>query len=199
MELSSGKIGNFTYVPKYRGNRDLPENERLSLTIKPLRRIDLMVMAGWEDEPDQIYRWRDRALKRFIDDPEYGDLIKQIPLSVLCGMRQFVEHTCDFRNFHFGGEEKTDPIEIFLELAGELNREENLIAEIQDVIRRTATLTEDELKNWLRQCGGWNDPNCTAPSVPADKSPSSADTPPANTASSISGETTSTPAVRDAP
>lgn len=152
MELSK-QVGAFTLVPEYDGNRDLPESERLSLTIKPLRRLDLMAQMGWLHNPDEVYRWRDEELKQWINNPAYGKEINQLPLELLIGMRQFVGQTSEFRNFLVEGRALEDPAEVFLNIAGETG-DTTLIGEIQDAITQTAILNGDELKNFVRQCGG---------------------------------------------
>jgi len=154
MDLGQGKQGIFSYVPEYGDNRELPETERLSLDIRPVRRIDLLAQMGWTESPEEVYKWRDETQKAFIDNPEYGELILQIPFTVLTGWRQFIGHCSGFRNFVFDGEEKTDPAEIFLLLAGEINTDGSLIGMIQNVITQTATLSGDALKNFKGECVG---------------------------------------------
>ena len=178
MELSKGKIGEVVYVPEYQGNRDLPQDERLSVVIKPLRRVDFLAQMGWEEATEEVLRWRDKELKRFIQNPEYGELIKQLPLSILKGMRQFVGHISGFRNFIFDGEEKTDPAEIYLLLAGEAAEgvedlgeddiPQTLVGELQQAVVKTYRLKGEDLKNWLGQCAGLSNPSTTAQPAPTE-------------------------------
>jgi hypothetical protein len=192
MELGTGGIDWFTYVPEFRGNRDLPEDQRLSLEIRCLRPVDML--AEFDDSPDQLYRWRDEALATQLEDPDYGPQIKRFGLEVLQTMRVFVEHTRGFRNFVFGGQALGDPAEVFVRLPispdqDAPERGKGITQEINEVIKATAGMEADDLKNYVAQCSGISLATTqtstdapTAPSAPAETEPCAADTQAAPTA-----------------
>lgn len=142
----------FKYTPNWKGNRDLPESEQLSVEIKRLRPVDTL----YEESEESINKWRDEQLKRWINDPEYGDAITQMPLDVLRLIKRFATHTRKFQNFVFGGEEKTDPVEIFLNIPNPTtsSQKDSLIMEIIQVLGETAHLTGQELKNYAARPDG---------------------------------------------
>jgi hypothetical protein len=142
----------FKYAPTWKGNRDLPESEQLSLEIKRLRPVDTL----YEESEESINQWRDEQLKRWINDPDYGDAITQMPLDVLRLIKRFTTHTRKFENFVFGGEEKTDPVEIFLNIPNPTtsSQKDSLIMEIIQVLGETAHLTGEELKNYAARPDG---------------------------------------------
>lgn len=182
MELGNSSILWLRYVPTYRGNRDLPEDQRLSLEIRKLRSVDILAQAGLIENDDAAFAWRDEVLKDHLADPDYGALVKQLPAHILNGMRQFMDHTKGFRNFVFDGKEETDPARIFFNLAGNMAEADNLIIEIQNVIKKSASLEGEELKNFFWQCGTENSQPSIADSAPGEKAPVSVDTPTAGIA-----------------
>lgn len=181
MELGNNTILWLRYVPTYRGNRDLPEDQRLSLEIRKLRSVDILAQAGLADNDDAAFAWRDEHLKEHLADPDYGDLVKQLPAHFLNGLRQFASHTRGFRNFIFNGKEETDGAKIFFNLAGNLSDSDNLIIEIQNVIKKSASLEGEELKNFFWQCGTESSQPSTASDAPGGNPQISAGTPMAET------------------
>lgn len=142
----------FKYTPTWKSNRDLPESEQLSLEIKRLRPVDTL----YEESENTVNEWRDEQLKRWINDPEYGEAITQMPIEVLRLIKRFATHTRKFQNFVFGGEEKTDPVEIFLNIPNPTtsSQTDSLIMEIIRVLGETAHLTGEELKNYAARPDG---------------------------------------------
>lgn len=142
----------FRYVPEWKDNRELDESEQLSLEIKRLRPIDTL----YEEDEETIHKWRDDALKRWIDDPEYGAAIKQMPVEVLKLFKRFASHTRGFKGFVFDGVEKTDAIDIFLHVPNPTTatQENSLIMEIVTVLGNTSHMTGDELKNFVARLDG---------------------------------------------
>ena len=130
MELG---IAWFRYVPKWKDNRDLDEGEQLSLEIKRMKPIDTL----YDDDEETVHAWRDEHLKRWLDDPEQGAGVRQMPLDVLKLLKRFAKHTRGFKGFVFDGVEKTDPIDIFL-----------------NIPNPTAHMTGDELKNFVGRVDG---------------------------------------------
>lgn len=133
------------------------------------------------ENEDAAFAWRDEVLKEELADPEYGDLIKQLPAHFLQGMRQFMDHTKGFRNFVFDGKEETSGARIFLNLAGQLNEDDNLVVEIQNVIKKSADLEGEELKNFFWQCGSETSQPSIADSAPGGNPQASVATPMAET------------------
>ncbi|MAB57680.1 MAG: hypothetical protein CL524_09060 [Aequorivita sp.] len=144
----------FDYVPVWKNNRSLSEEEQLSLKIKRLRPIDTL----YEENEKDIFKWRDKELKRYIENPEYTDQIKGMPLEVLKLIKRFSGHTKDFKNFLFDGDEKTDPIDVFLNIPNPTSdsQDNSLIMEIISVLSETAHLTGEELKNYVARPDGSN-------------------------------------------
>ena len=100
----------FEYRPFWKNNRELPEDEQLSLQIKRLKPIDTL----YEDNEKDLNKWRDDNLKKYLDDSDYSQQVKQMPVEVLKLIKRFSSHTKDFKNFLFDGKEKTEPIDVFL-------------------------------------------------------------------------------------
>ena len=90
MELG---IAWFRYIPKWKGNRDLDEGEQLSLEIKRMKPIDTL----YDDDEASVHAWRDEHLKRWLDDPEQGAGVRQMPVDVLKLLKRFANHTRGFK------------------------------------------------------------------------------------------------------
>lgn len=152
MELGNLGFDWITFVPEFGGNRSLPEDERLSLKIRKLNAIDVLSIT---DDNADLKKWRDSRLAKQLKDPEKATKIMAFTDGVLQVFKQFVDHTKDFKNFNFDGEEVTDAVDIFLRLPVSVNpKDTSLVAEISNTIVQTAHLYGDELKNFARQCGG---------------------------------------------
>ena len=149
MELG---IAWFVYTPVWKNNRDLPEEEQLSLKIKRLRPIDTL----YEENEKDLNKWRDVHLKKYLEDEEHGQQIKQMPFEVLKLIKRFATHTKDFKNFLFDGLEKTEPIDVFLNIPNPTNDDQSssLIMEVINVLGETADLTGEELKNYVARPDG---------------------------------------------
>jgi hypothetical protein len=148
----------FRYIPKWKDNRDLDEGEQLSLEIKRMKPIDTL----YDDDEETVHAWRDEHLKRWLDDPEQGAGVRQMPLDVLKLLKRFAKHTRGFKGFVFDGVEKTDPIDIFLNIPNPTTsaQDNSLIMEIVQVLGETAHMTGDELKNFVGRVDG-----CTSAAV----------------------------------
>lgn len=181
MELGNNSILWLRYVPTFKGNRDLPEEQRLSVEVRKLRSMDILAQASQMDNEDAAFAWRDEHLKDHLADPDYGELVKQLPAHFITGLRQFMEHTRGFRNFVFNGKEETDGAKIFFNLAGQMTEKDNLIIEIQDVIKKSADLEGEELKNFFWQCDSGNSQPSIADSAPGGNPQTSVATPMAGT------------------
>ena len=149
MELG---IAWFRYIPKWKGNRDLDEGEQLSLEIKRMKPIDTL----YDDDEASVHAWRDEHLKRWLDDPEHGAGVRQMPVEVLKLLKRFANHTRGFKGFVFDGVEKTDPIDIFLNIPNPTTsaQDNSLIMEIVQVLGETAHMTGDELGNFVGRADG---------------------------------------------
>jgi len=148
-----GGISEFRFTPKWKGNDQLPEDQRLSLTIKRLRAIDVLQ----DISDDEAFAWRDEAFKRWIKKTGdgvtfkgYAEGLDKIDPTTLRILRTVISHVDNLRGFLFDGKEVTDPTEVFVRLpmpAGEDQRE-NLMLEVFNVIGETSNMTGDELKNF---------------------------------------------------
>jgi hypothetical protein len=168
MYLGHGGIDWFDYVPRFRGNRDLPEGGQLRLQVKRLTGAELLAR---QESPGDPYGWRNKALAHLLDmDPdtglpkpeqstELGTHILEFSVTILSVFQRFVEHTRNFQNFEFDDGCMDDPIQIFLELSSmeqDPETEDGLIGEIMDAINQSGRLRGDELKNFVSGCGGSN-------------------------------------------
>jgi hypothetical protein len=169
------------YVPTWKGNRELPEDEQLALEIRRLRPVDDLATISNAD----MLRWRDKELKVWIDKPEYKEQILGASVDALRMLRRLKDDTRNWEHFEFerGGSwvALDDPIEIFLHGPSPLGQDqtEGLFAEIFRAMNDIASATEDELKNLIAQCGGTSSESAEdtdARTVPADAAPTSADT-----------------------
>ncbi len=141
MEL--GGIAEFRYVPEWNGNREAPDDERLSLTVKRVKAAQILN----DDTDADIERWRDtRNISKAA-----RDTLLQMPISVLRNIRVCVNHTKDLQGFLFDGEEVTDPLEAFCRLNFGAD---DLLLEILSTINKTATMSEDELGNFASLSDG---------------------------------------------
>lgn len=157
----------FDYEPQWKGNRDLPEGERLKLQIRRLRPVDL-----YADEDEAFYNeWRDGDLKAQYGDSGHWAQIKRFPSGVLAVLHRLTTHTRNWQNFEFEDGDKTDPIEIMLEVPTPigLDQQEGLLWEITTVLSDTANLTVDELKNYSGpSVGGLSAQTNTAETAPVE-------------------------------
>lgn len=151
MEL--GGISTFRYVPRWKGNRELPENERISMTIRRMRSIDVLSVPSEEE----IYEWRDRTFK--------GNTSKvvDIPIQLLRILRVAIRHTSEFRNFFYDGEELTSGADIFgIKLpmpSGDTG--DNLIIEINNILNETSNMNAQELEDFATPFIGKDTPTPT--------------------------------------
>jgi len=143
----------FRYIPEWKGNRDLDEGEQLSLEIRRMRPLDTL----YEESEESIHRWRDEHLKRWLDNnAEEADNIRLMPIEVLKLLKRFASHTRGYKGFVFDGVEKTDAIDIFLNIPNPTtsSQTDSLIMEIARVLGETANMTGDEVKNFVARLDG---------------------------------------------
>lgn len=136
----------FDYEPQWKGNRDLPEGERLKLQIRRLRPVDL-----YADEDEAFYNeWRDGDLKSKYGETEFWPQISRFPSGVLAVLHRLTTHTRKWQGFEFEDGAKIDPIDIMLEVPTPigLDQRDGLLWEITTALSETANLTGDELKNY---------------------------------------------------
>lgn len=136
----------FDYEPQWKGNRDLPEGERLKLQIRRLRPVDL-----YGDENDErLIAWRDKVLKPQYEGKEEWESIETFPAQILGIYKRLTTHTRNWQGFEFEDGVKTDPVDIALNLPTPtgLDQTEGVIWEIISVLNQTANLNGDELKNF---------------------------------------------------
>ena len=149
MELGSGGITWFTYVPAYNGNRDLPAPDQISVEVRKLRAVDVMEHMG-DNNPARLLSWLNEdpvreALKRH----GMTESAANWSLQALGAFRQFVRNTRNFRNFQIDGQGVTDPVDVFL-----LCADAAILFEINAAINRAASLSGDSLKNYVLACAG---------------------------------------------
>ena len=108
--MDLGSITETEYVPEWNGNRDLPEGERLSLKIVPLRAMDVLHDGTVED----IYSWRDRL--KDVSAEAWQALASATP-SQLRLLRVVITHTKNLKGFKFGDEAVSAPIEVWPRLS----------------------------------------------------------------------------------
>ena len=164
MEL--GGLTQFRYVPEWRDNRKAPEGERLSLTVMRLRAIDVLN----DDDDEDVRRWRDEQEVT----EEAREVLDAAPISTLRLLRVCSRNTKDLQGFRFGGKEVAAPLEAYLRLRFDANA---LLVEILQTINRTATMSEDELGNFVSLSDGSATPATeSAPGAAEGEPPASADT-----------------------
>lgn len=127
MEL--GGIKWVRYVPEFGGNRDLPDDERMSLELKRLTAAELL--AG-DKSADDLAAWRDEKIKGL--DGEYAETFKAIKAEHLAGIYSFVTYTRGFRNFLFDGEALDDGLLIALNVTS-VNPQKTIHDLVQDLQR----------------------------------------------------------------
>ena len=158
MEL--GGLTEFRFVPEWNGNRALPKGERLSLTVIRLRAFDVLNDDGDED------------VRRWCDEQEVTDAARQAldkaPVSTLRMLRVCASHTKDLEGFTFGGEKVTAPLEAFARLPFSAN---DLLLEVLRTINRTATMSEDELGNFVSLSDGSASPTTASATGAAEGDP----------------------------
>ena len=162
--MDLGGLTEFRYVPKFRGNRDQPEEEQVSVMVKRLSAIDVLQ----ELTEDQLFSWRDEAFHDWAITEKEGDEetvkgfqgiaegLDLLPASMLLAFRKVVQHTHGYRNITHGDRTITKAQEIFLlaRIPDTFEQEGNLLVELLAVLRETAALTDDELKNYQMPSDG---------------------------------------------
>ena len=162
----------FRHVPQFRDNRDLPEDKQVSVMIQRLTAIDVLQ----DLTPEQLYKWRDEAFHRWAVTEKKGNEervvefekeaagLEMVPTEMLTVFRRVITHTHGFRNITYNGREVTDAAEIFLlaRIPDSLDQTDNLLVELYNVLRDTASMTDDELKNWLTLSTGGTTPQSTS-------------------------------------
>lgn len=170
MEL--GGMTEFRHVPQFRGNRDLPEDKQVSVMVKRLTAIDVLQ----DLTPEQLHRWRDEAFHRWAVTEKEGNEervlefekeaagLEMVPTEMLTVFRRVITHTHGFRNISYNGREVTDAAEIFLlaRIPDSLDQTDNLLVELYNVLRDTASMTDEELKNWSTPSTGGTTPQSTS-------------------------------------
>ena len=169
MEL--GGMTEFRFVPECRGNRKLPENEQVSVMVKRLTAIDVLQ----DLTPEQLFAWRDKAFHKWTKTEKEGDGervvgfediaegLDMVPPSILGIIRRVITHIHGIRNITVNGNPCTDVAEIFLRsrIPDSLDQTDNLLVELYNALRDTASMTDDELKNWSMPSTGGTTPQST--------------------------------------
>jgi len=142
----------FTYIPTWKGNDELPPEERLSVEILPFRGIDLYTA---DEDEDAINAWAEKELKPYAPEGSQDDLLKA-GFGVLSLIKQLVDHTQNWKNFVFDGKVETEPRTICLRLPAPIGQDQsrNLLLEINRAITETSNMTEDEIKNYVGPSDG---------------------------------------------
>jgi hypothetical protein len=170
--MDLGSLEEFRYEPEFRGNRNLPAGERVSVMVKRLTALDVLQ----DLTPEQLLAWRDKAFRRWAVTKKDGDServvgfegvcdgLDLVPTEMLAIFRRVITHTHGYRNITFSGQDVTDPAEIFLRtrMPDSLNQKDNLLLELYNTLRETAGLSDDDLGNWLTPSGGGNTPQNTS-------------------------------------
>jgi hypothetical protein len=189
--MQLGGISDFRFVPEWKGNRDLDEGERLSLTIIPLRSADVLEVVTDE----QALAWRDGMAEALEPYADVVAALKRQDADTLRMLKVIHNHTSGYRNFYFGTKKETTPLVIFLHPdmpmpSSLVDLGDNLMLEIYGVIGATSGMTGDELKNSVGLYDGTNlpttanrEPSSSATDVSEEEHLRGADTPIAETES----------------
>ena len=174
--MDLGGLAEFRYVPEFRGNRDQPDEEQVSVVVKRLTAIDVLQ----DLTPEQLRKWRDEAFHKWAVTEKVGDTervtgfekiaagLEMVPPEMLSIFRRVITHTHGYRNITVDGRAITDPAEIFLvaRIPDSLEQADNLLVELYTVLRNTSALSEAELGNFLQPSdGGLTQSNTSAKDV----------------------------------
>ena len=169
MEL--GGLAEFRFVPACKGNRDRPEAEQADLMVRRLTAVDVLQ----DPTTEQLHEWRDEAFRRWAvtEQDKSGERVvgfekiaaglEMVPPEMLTIFRRVITHTHGYRNFTLEGRQLTEPAEIFLlaRIPDSLDQADNLLLEVYNALRTSASLTDDELGNWLKPSDGGSTPTST--------------------------------------
>ena len=163
MELGTGGLAWFPFVPAFCGNRKLSEGDQLRLELKRITGAEMLGLMRDED----LYLWRNAALADHLEFGPGGDLapeqktvlgqsIASFDIATLRTIRRFTTNTQNFENFIFDGRLVTSPAEIFLLCDGAQcpGTGASLIEEIVAAIGQATLLRGDALKNFVSACAG---------------------------------------------
>lgn len=146
MELG---CGTFPYVPKWKNNRTLPEDQQVSVRMHCLRGRDLF---GAEEGEEALRAWaKDAFAEQIKADPGAAKKIGAWSAEVIRLLKVVLEKTDEYKNFRVMGREITDPKELFLThlpIPAGMDQSGNLAFELYFVLRDTASMTEAELGNY---------------------------------------------------
>ena len=180
MKLGSMKIQWVTFVPTWKGNRELPDEERVSLEIKRLRPIDELN----ELSATQLKKWWDSRTTSCAHHEEYGESVRNATIPSIQMFHRLDQITRNWKGIEVEDEEGTwrtlnDVVEISLFFPNPTGNDqsEGLFNEIFEAVREIAHATEAELKNFVSEYDGLYAGN-RVPSVPVAESPPIATTPP---------------------
>jgi hypothetical protein len=153
MELGTDGVRWVRLVPEWRGNKDLPEEEQLSLDIQRLTTAEIYSL---DETTLTLKGWIEQQIDKFPGDPlrEEMEKAKDFPLSILSMGRQFVDNTRNLKNFIFDKKEEKDPFKVFILSTPSGDAELSLVSFINARITDVSTQFGDELKNSVRLFGG---------------------------------------------
>lgn len=188
MKLGSLHVQWVTYVPTWKGNREIPKRrqkeEQMSLEIRRLRPVDEL-----SDISNAELRewWKDRALKWW-NHKDIGAQVQKAGLPALQMVYRLDRDTKNWLNFEFQDEHGNwakldDIVEIvfFLPRPTGTDQSESIFHEITEAMSRIAHATEEELGNFVSEYGG-SRAAVRASSAKKGASPRSAATAPDQTA-----------------
>ena len=183
MKLGSMKIQWVPFIPRWKNNRDLPEEEQVSLEIKRLRPIDELS----ELSSSELRKWWESRTATWAYHADYSDLIKNATIPSIQMFHRLEQITRNWKGIEVEDESGTwktlsDVVEISLFFPNPTgtDQSEGLFQEIFEAVREIAHATDDELKNFVAEYGGSFVGN-RVPNVPTEESPTIATTQPVQT------------------
>ena len=165
MDFGNMDISWFRFVPEFRGNRDLPKEERLSLEIRRLSVAEAQARYA-PDIRGNYQSWRRNELAKRFDMEDLGslpeadrELVQQVNLldpNVVKDFQMFCRHSRNFENFYFDGKEESDPFHLYFKLPAMVcpTTGKGLIEEIKTAIAETLSMDGHELGNFVEACAG---------------------------------------------
>tara|TARA_R110000765_G_scaffold369008_3_gene459227 strand:+ start:1422 stop:2009 length:588 start_codon:yes stop_codon:yes gene_type:complete len=169
--MDLGGLEQFEYEPKFRGNRNLPQDERISVTVRRMSAVEVLSLPS----DSKLIAWRNETFREWaVTEKEAGETterivgfkgiaegLEDVSLDVLMGLRRACRHTHGWKRVTVDGRPISKPEEIFLyaRIPNDTDQlEQNLLGEIVGVLNSSSTMTDQQIEDFSKPSDGGTNP-----------------------------------------